>query len=330
MRRVCNITAFAICLITTLTALPGTVWAQVPPGQDKNREYTAEQIRSIAPESFLELMEKPDPGYERFAALRALGTKARESDPNARLNILNMVTRVMYDKSRSEFIRFQCCYVISASKDERGLPCLIYVLQKDRSETMRSVAAEAISQYPNFSSNTVIMDALRLAARTDQSAKVLEVVNRSLNTGKVAYTADQVAKIPAQDFLKFMNQPEPGYDKFAAMNALTQKLKQSDQSERESIMKMVIAQMNDKSLAQIPRWQCCYVISGSGDVTGIDALIKVMMNDDQPILRSVAAEALGQFPNSPTIHDALVKARSKENNETVLQSLNKVLSKTGS
>jgi murein DD-endopeptidase MepM/ murein hydrolase activator NlpD len=160
------------------------VAAQPAPAASKPRTnpsdglmYTPEQIRSTSAETFLERMQNLEPGYWQFAALNALAQKAKEADAETRRPILSLVITAMKDKSRTEYQRFQCCYVISGCGDEQGVPDLIEVLLNDKSETMRSVAAEALAGFPK---SAAAHDALLQAARQETSPKVREVLTRRL------------------------------------------------------------------------------------------------------------------------------------------------------
>ena len=171
MRRKCYIMLFMLCLVTVMTLLPSLVQA------DDDLEYTTEEIKQISAETFIEKMAAQEPGYQKFAAMRALTIKAKESDPVIRQKILNMVVAVMNDNTRTEFQRFQCCYVISGCGDEQWVKYLIDILMKDTSATMRSVAAEALAQFPNCAS---ARDALVQAASQEKNQRVIDVLNKVL------------------------------------------------------------------------------------------------------------------------------------------------------
>lgn len=290
-------------------------------------EYTPEQIRSISAETFLERMAKPEPGYHRFSALWALGKKAKESDVNTRQSILSTVVKAMNDTSRTEYQRFQCCYVISDCGDAQWVPYLIDVLFSDPSVTMRSVAAEALGK---FTSSIEAQDALYQASQQEKNQKVLDVINRCLNQGDAKYTKEQIQSISAETFLERLEKPEPGYHKFSALWALARKANESDLETRRSILTIVVKAMNDTSRMEYQRFQCCYVISDCGDEQWVPCLVDVLVKDSSATMRSVAAEALGKFRNCATAHDALVQALSREKNQRVLDVLNRVLGKTNS
>ncbi|MDO8587442.1 MAG: peptidoglycan DD-metalloendopeptidase family protein [Armatimonadota bacterium] len=170
MRRTCYLLVLAVYV---LAALPGAAQSIV--------SYTPDDIRSISAETFLERMAQPD----QFAAMNALARKAKESDAASRRSILTLVIAAMQDKSRPLFQRWQCCYVISGSGDERGVPDLIQVLLRDESEIMRAVAAEALADFPK---SAAAHDALLQSARQETSARVREVLTRRLGQEMPAST----------------------------------------------------------------------------------------------------------------------------------------------
>ena len=311
MRRKCYVAVFVTCLTVVLASLAYA--QQANPGEDQ--EYSQDQINATSADVFLERMATPEPGYHRFAAMWALGKKAQQADATARWQMLKLVTTAMHDKSRSEYQRFQCCYVISDCGDDKWVPQLVYVLLNDPSVTMRSVAAEALGKFKNC---TAARDGLVKASGQEKNDKVLEIIQRSLAQGK---------SIPAAAFLEKMVKPEPGYHQYAAMWALGEKAKGSSGDVRKAIMTLVVTAMNDKSRAEGPRWQCCYVISDCGDEAWVPSLVDVLTNDTSFILRSVAAEALAKFPNCAAAHEALVHAQGNETDQRVLDTINRVLEK---
>ena len=316
MHRYYCIAVLAFCL-TVFVLVPCMVQAQ-----QSDLEYTPEQIQSTSAGVFLERMATPEPGYQQFAAMHALGTKAKKSDPESRWSILQMVVVAMNDQSRGVNQRFQCCYVISDCGDEQWVPCLIHILLNDSSETMRSVAAEALGDFKN---STAAKDGLRQAAQQEKSQKVLDVINRRLNQGDAEYTPEQIKSTSAETFLDRMKQAETGYAKFAAMHALGKKAKESDVATRRTILTMVVTAMNDKSRIEYQRFQCCYVISDCGDDQWVPDLTSVLFDDPSATMRSVAAEALALFPKSATARDALVLASHQEKDQRVLEVLDRVL-----
>lgn len=323
MYRTCYVVVVVICLTAILASLTCVAQAQqTSPSSDQ--EYTLEQINSTPAEVFLERMAKPEPDYHKFAALWALARKAKEADTTTRWQILTLVTKAMYDSSRTVYQRFQCCYVISDCGDATWAPQLVHVLLNDPSTTMRSVAAEALGKFKDCAD---ARDGLIQASKQEKDAKVIESINRSLFQGEARYTPAQIKGTSAEEFLQRMLKPELGYHKYAAMWALTQKAKESDPVTRRAIMSLVVTAMNDKSRHDVARWECCYVISDCGDTAWVPALVDVLTNDPLFIMRQVAAEALGKFPNCAAAHDALVIAQRQEMDQRVLDVINRILNK---
>ena len=337
MRSTCFL---VVCFVTAaLILLPGLGVA----AESGELKYTPQQILETPPETFLDRMQTPEPGYHRFAAMWALSQKIKDADAEAKRSMLIMVITAMMDKSRTENQRFQCCYVISGSGEEWGVPDLIMVLLKDESEVMRSVAVEALANFPN---NQAARGALLQAARTETSQRVRETLERRLGkdaakeivgpsptptqpiqAGDQKYTSEQIKNTPAETFLERMQNPEPGYHRFSAMWALTQKLKDATGNTHRMLRNMVIAAMKDKSRTENQRFQCCYVISGSGDEWGIPDLIRVLFDDPSEVMRAVAVEALADFPNNTTAHNALLRAACTETSQRVREVLARRLGK---
>lgn len=165
--------------VKPLTSLPAVNDDSPPRNQpdDQQLTYTPDQIRITPAETFLTYMEKPQPGYHHFAALWALTRKLKQSDAAAAPAILSLVVDAMNDRQRPVAQRFQCCYVISGSRNPRGIPALINVLHHDPDETMRAVAAEALAA---FLDRPEACEALLRAVRDESSTQVREVLQRHL------------------------------------------------------------------------------------------------------------------------------------------------------
>jgi HEAT repeat protein len=293
--------------------------------------YSPEQIRITSAEVLLERMLYPQQDYNQFAALNALIQKVNESDPAARDQIMSLVIRTMHDQSRFPYQRWQCCYVISDSRYEQGVPDLIEVLLHDSSDTVRAVAEEALKQFPE---NKAARDALLEAARQAPASQAPEAfppqpgaASTAGQPNKLLYTPEQIRGMSTQEFLNRMLQPEPGYQEFAAMNALAQKAKESSPAIRKGILSLVIAAMHDSSRPVYQRYQCCYVLSGCGDERAVPDLVQVLLGDQSDTMRAVAAEALAQFAASAAARDALLQAARRETSPNVLEVLTRRLGK---
>jgi len=299
-------------------------------GPANDLKYTPEQITDIPAETFLALMEIPEPGYHQFAAMWALTQKIRDADPDAREYLASMVIGIMLDKSRTVNQRFQCCYVISGSREERGVPGLINILLNDESEIMRSVAVKALAR---FLHNDAARGALLQSIASEKSSRVREALDSHLDVdvleGKAPmdrmYTPEQITNTPAKVFLQRLASSQPGYHQSAALRALTEKMKQADKREQSAIRHMTILTMKDESRPIVQRWQCCYVLSNSGDVRGIPDLVFVLLSDESEVMRAVAAEALVMFRGDKLARSALLKSASTETSERVLNVLRRRL-----
>ncbi|MBN1902824.1 HEAT repeat domain-containing protein, partial [Candidatus Sumerlaeota bacterium] len=68
-------------------------------------------------------------------------------------------------------------YVLSGTGDPRGVPAVISALEKDPSEIVRSVAAEALGQFGTDDARA----ALEKALKTEKSERVLQTIRKRLN-----------------------------------------------------------------------------------------------------------------------------------------------------
>ncbi|MCX6376761.1 MAG: HEAT repeat domain-containing protein, partial [Armatimonadetes bacterium] len=295
MRSNCCFAVCAICLIA-ISALP------LYPAQADGTggaSYTAEQISSTSAEVFLDRMLNQEPGYWQFAALNALIQKAKDADAVGRQYIRSLVVTVMKDKTRAIYQRWQCCYVISGSRDEPGVPDLIDVLLRDESEVMRSVAAEALGKLSGRIK--AARDALLQAARTETSERVRETIAKYLGKdmpalepsplpppGSVVVPSPRppapiriivpspafprpirvIGPSPAQRnsanvLLQQIWGAAPGKPKFDAIDAVVRTLKDMDAADRSAILSIFVSAMKGGGLTITQRWPCCYVISRS-------------------------------------------------------------------
>lgn len=144
-------------------------------------------------------------------------------------------------------------------------------------------------------------------------------------SGDAMYTPDQIRATSAETFLERMLYAEPGYWKFAALNALAQKAKDSRGKARRSILSLVTGAMHDKSRPVYQRWQCCYVLRDCGDARAVPDLIKILLHDENEVIRSVAAEAVAGFSRSAEAHEALLQADRQETSPRVREVLDRHL-----
>jgi len=349
----------------TTTEQPKPTPPAAAAGERGNLRYRPEQIRSTSVETFLERMGNAEPGYGQFAAMNALAQKVKKSEGATQREMVSVVIAAMKDNSRPVYQRWQCCYVLSGSGAEQGVPDLIEVLLHGDSDIVRSVAAEALA---DFADNAAAHDALLQAARQETSPRVRQVLASRLgkempaaestpatttipapaaatarasvstsplsavtnppggfHRGTLRYSPDQVRNTSAEVFLERMLYPEQEYHQFSALSALIQKARESDPAAREHIMSLVIGTMHDRSRPVYQRYQCCKVISACGYEQGVPDLIQVVLSDDSGILRGVGAEALEQFPESEAARDALLQAARQETDPSVRETLSRHL-----
>lgn len=292
-------------------------------------------------------------GPNQTAAVDSLVQVGKQSDAEGRRAIISAVVAVMNDRRQAEYPRWLCCYVLSGIGDERAVPELIKVLLNEESEIIRSVAAEAVGILYKETKSQAAHEGLLQAARKDSSQRVRDTLSKYLGKDMPAgpppyepttaaavpeepsssvpmesaggYTAEQLRTMPPETFLEHMLKPAPGHGQWDAMNALALKAKQSDPDARARILSLVVSVMQDKRRALYQRWQCCYVLSGSGDERAVPDLIQVLLHDESDTMRAVAAEALADFPASTAAHDALLQASRQETSPTVREVLTRRL-----
>jgi len=129
-------------------------------------------------------------------------------------------------------------------------------------------------------------------------------------------------------FFERLAKPEPGFSPHPAMYALTHKARKADEPTREYIVDKAIACLQDLTRPVHQRWLCCYVISGIGDERGVPALIQALLEDEQEVVRSVAACALLRF-RIPEVGEAMEEAKKREKSSRVLKWVTKWLQKGG-
>ena len=167
-----------ICLLLALAMLPACAQGQsLDAGQPGDLPNTPDDSKHTSAETLLERVQRAEHGAAQFAAIDNLAKIIKKSDAASRSVILSLVISTMKDKSRAVDDRWPCCYVISRSKCEPGIPDLIQVLLHDESEIMRAVAAEALGE---LSKNAAAHDALLQASRQETSPAVREVLTRRL------------------------------------------------------------------------------------------------------------------------------------------------------
>jgi murein DD-endopeptidase MepM/ murein hydrolase activator NlpD len=175
---------------------------------------------------------------------------------------------------------------------------------------------QRMSRY--FSPATGRPDAQATASKNEQAAK------QEPSAGNRVYSEQQIRERNADSFFERLGDTEPGYHQFAALQALDEKYKRSDAAIREQIVRRAMEVLGERSRSPFQRWQCCYVLSGTGDERGIPVLARVLLEDSNELVRDVAACALGQY-TAEAARKALEQAAKQERNEQVKASIKKAL-----
>ncbi len=137
-------------------------------------------------------------------------------------------------------------------------------------------------------------------------------------------------KLDLKTVEKLIEQMLDPTDQFASMNSLTESIKSSDDANKPQILGIVISAMNDNTRAFTQRFQCCYVVSGSRYEPGVPDLISILQQDENEMMRAVAAEALADFPKNTAAHEALLQASKNDTSTYVQEVLSRRLVTEGS
>ena len=139
------------------------------------RQAGPEEIRATSIEEwFRRLGNDTQFGYTPFSALNALIAKAKEG-AESKDEVIRRATETIDDRRENEVRRWECCYVLSGTRDPRVIPVLIRAL-RDRSKTVRGVAACALGAFDDAAARS----ALEAAARTEKSRDVVSWIQKSL------------------------------------------------------------------------------------------------------------------------------------------------------
>ena len=139
------------------------------------RQAGPEEIRATSIEEwFRRLGNDTQFGYTPFSALNALIAKAKEG-AESKDEVIRRATETIDDRRENEVKRWECCYVLRGTRDPRVIPVLIRAL-RDRSETVRGVAACALGAFDDAAAKS----ALEAAAKTEKSRDVVTHIQKSL------------------------------------------------------------------------------------------------------------------------------------------------------
>lgn len=169
-----------------------------------------------------------------------------------------------------------------------------------------------------------VIQALGIGSPVASTSTKTTTTNSSKITG-ASYAKDNSTRSEAEALLAGIQRAEHGAAQFAAIDTLVRKANESDDAGRRTILSVVIATMNDKSLGVGQRWPCCYVISGCEGVQGVTDLIQVLLQDESSIMRRVAAEALGRLSETQAARDALLQSACRETDSGVRETIARYL-----
>lgn len=143
--------------------------APVPNPPDDNHRKTADAI--------LQQIWDAAPGQPKFDAINNVVAKYKQSDASTQHAVTWLCLTYMNLKTRAVLDRWPCCYVLSHANYQQAIPNLISLLQNDRVEAMRAVAAESLGEfYKTNPGNTAIRDALTGAYQNDSSEWVHKTI----------------------------------------------------------------------------------------------------------------------------------------------------------
>ncbi len=126
-------------------------------------------------ECFQRLGHDKELGLPPFTILNALIARANETEAN-RDETVSRATSIVDDQNEELRRRWQSCYVLSGTRDPRGIPPISRALNQ-QNKTLRAVAACALGQFDQAEASA----ALRQAAESEKSPAVQEEINKALN-----------------------------------------------------------------------------------------------------------------------------------------------------
>ena len=206
----------------------------------------------------------------------------------------------------------------------------------DLIEYLRPTLPKTVTATPDSRTRQILLhgpepavhDAAELIERADRSAlqasKGAGPVPDPVRSAK-GVTAEDIRNTSVTEWFELMGRPkEQPLGHFAAMNALIAKARQSDDI-RDDIILTATKIIDEPIEDDFRRWQCCYVLSGIQDKRGIPPVIRAL-HDKNPVVRGVAAWALGAFENAEA-RAALRDAAANEKDPSVLEWIRKALAR---
>jgi len=311
---------------------------------DPRGKFTEKMVREKDVDSLFHRMPHGEIGYQWHAGLWALIAKARTGDAQMKDAIINRAVEMLEDTSRFSYQRYCCCFLLSGIGDERALPVLKTILLKDEDASVREGAARALGEFDGSAAR----ETLAQAAEAESQQRVLRTIRKALNgdydtdddervytssepvagspplDGNEKYDSGEVSQTDAELFFQRIDRPPAGYHQFSSLWALIEKGKAGDPGITKEIVSRAGDIILDQSENMFRRWQCCYVLSGIGDESGIPTLAEALREDPDQTVRGVAACALGEF-NTPAAREALEEAAKHEPSEEVRDWVRKAL-----
>jgi murein DD-endopeptidase MepM/ murein hydrolase activator NlpD len=151
----------------------GSVGAQAGSGF-----YTDEQLNATSPDILFQCIQRPQPGYNRYAALNGLTRKAKISDAATVDSIVGQAIENLKGRTPDTFdLRMQCCMLLGDVGDERGVAALAQALLGDPAVGVRMAAAGALGK---FESQAAVL-ALQQGARREREAHVRNSIAQALS-----------------------------------------------------------------------------------------------------------------------------------------------------
>jgi len=143
--------------------------------------------------------------------------------------------------------------------------------------------------------------------------------------GSGFYTDEQLNATSPDILFQCIGRPQPGYDRYAAMNGLVRKAKIGDAATVNSIIAQAIENLKGRRPETFDlRMQCCMLLGDIGDERGIAPLTQSLMGDPAVGVRMAAAGALGSFESQAAVA-ALQQAARRERDRRVRDSIVKAL-----
>jgi len=141
-----------------------------------------------------------------------------------------------------------------------------------------------------------------------------------------SYTDEELAKLDVDFLFARIGDPEQGRHGFSPLWALEKKYATGTEDEKRRIVEEA-SRIAREDGTMYRRWICCYVLSGTKNPAVADAIGEVLLNDDNEIVRSVAAEALGMLAAPGRSVELLKQAQARDQSARVQETIAKYVPK---